>query len=109
MATPKITKISDADYEANVGKGCAVVKFYATWCGACKAIEPVYAALAGQYRRVQFFQVDVDQNTETVTKMNINAMPTFMFYVDGKHVPDYDIVGPRKVQLTQTLEVLNRQ
>eukprot|EP00543_Licmophora_paradoxa_P005132 CAMPEP_0202448318 /NCGR_PEP_ID=MMETSP1360-20130828/7146_1 /ASSEMBLY_ACC=CAM_ASM_000848 /TAXON_ID=515479 /ORGANISM="Licmophora paradoxa, Strain CCMP2313" /LENGTH=226 /DNA_ID=CAMNT_0049065839 /DNA_START=280 /DNA_END=960 /DNA_ORIENTATION=- len=37
-----------------------VVKFYAKWCGACKAIEPLYKRMAAEHRgNVKFVQVPV--------------------------------------------------
>jgi thiol-disulfide isomerase/thioredoxin len=38
----------------------AIVDFYATWCGPCHAIKPIYAKLATKYPKTRFFSVDVD-------------------------------------------------
>ena len=65
-----------------------VVKFTATWCGPCKAIKPVVKRLALANPDVIFAEVDVDTNDETSEKQGIKAMPTFVFYRDGKRVKE---------------------
>ncbi|GAB2211271.1 hypothetical protein Droror1_Dr00016564 [Drosera rotundifolia] len=38
-----------------------VVVFSATWCGPCRAIEPVYRAMAEWFTDVSFAKIDVDE------------------------------------------------
>lgn len=67
--------------------GSVVIDFYATWCGPCKRIAPMFEDLADKYYRViQFFKVDVDESPELVDAFEISAMPTFVFLKDGKVV-----------------------
>lgn len=57
-----------------------IVDFYADWCGPCKTIAPVFAALAEKESRpgkVQFVKCDVDSQQEVARKYGVSAyVPT---------------------------------
>lgn len=81
MAVRSITE--DAQFQTemtNAGTKLVVVDFFATWCGPCQRIAPVYAELSTKYPSVVFLKVDVDQCQETASREGISAMPTFIFY-----------------------------
>ena len=66
--------------------GSVVIDFFATWCGPCKRIAPMFEQLADEYTGVVFLKVDVDESAELVDRFEISAMPTFVFLKDGKIV-----------------------
>nr|2XBI_A Chain A, THIOREDOXIN [Schistosoma mansoni] len=67
-----------------------VVDFFATWCGPCKTIAPLFKELSEKYDAI-FVKVDVDKLEETARKYNISAMPTFIAIKNGEKVGD--VVG----------------
>jgi thioredoxin 1 len=65
-------------------KGIVVMDFYANWCGPCKRIAPAFETLAGTFKNATFLKVNVDESPDLTEQFDVNAMPTFVFLVDGK-------------------------
>jgi thiol-disulfide isomerase/thioredoxin len=110
MSSAKVTEINDSNFATVVAsKPRAIVKFYATWCGHCKGIAPLYTSLADKYTKVLFLQIDVDNNAESTQLLRVNGMPTFVVYINGKHEPKYDIIGADTEALKNLAEKLNNE
>lgn len=74
------------DYESHpeewvfAGSHPAVIDFYTTWCGPCKMMAPVVESLAQKYAgKVDFYKVDIDQESELAAVFGIRSIPTFLF------------------------------
>lgn len=66
-----------------------VADFYADWCGPCKAIAPSYEQLAKKHSLpdyLAFTKVNVDNVQQVAAEYGVSAMPTFMFFKNGKQV-----------------------
>lgn len=53
-----------------------VVDFYATWCGPCKVIAPVFEQLAKSETRpgkIVFAKVDVDAQSDVARQFSVSA------------------------------------
>ena len=66
--------------------GKVLVDFFATWCGPCKMLAPVFEELSGEMDNVNFFKVDVDQALDIARKYAITTVPTMMIFKDGEVV-----------------------
>lgn len=80
-------EISDDNFDSEIlqSENPAVVDFWAPWCGPCKAIGPILEELAGTFGdRIKFTKCNVDDNPGTPGKFGIKAIPTLIFFKDGK-------------------------
>ena len=61
-----------------------LVDFFATWCGPCKAMEPVIKDVAKTVAgKVRVVKVDIDKQQQIAQQYNVNAVPTFMIFKNG--------------------------
>ena len=85
-----------------------VVDFFATWCGPCAHISPVFEELEKKYPMLSFVKVDVDNSPEIVQQFGISSMPTFLFF-DGKESaekPVDTLIGASEKMLGSKVEKL---
>lgn len=58
----------------------AVIDFYATWCGPCKAVAPVLDELSKEYSgKINFYKVDTDAERELSSMFGIRSVPSLLF------------------------------
>ncbi|RMZ77708.1 hypothetical protein DV738_g4231, partial [Chaetothyriales sp. CBS 135597] len=87
--------------------GVVVLDCFATWCGPCKFISPYIEELSEspKYKdSVRFYKLDVDQVEDVAAELGIRAMPTFLFFKDGKKVDE--VVGANKPGIDKVLSGL---
>ncbi|XP_027331682.1 thioredoxin H1-like [Abrus precatorius] len=82
-------------------KKVVVVDFTASWCGPCRFIGPILAEIAKKTPEVLFLKVDVDELEIVAKEWSVEAMPTFLFFKEGKLVDK--VVGAKKEELQLTI------
>ena len=64
-----------------------LIDFFATWCGPCKMMEPVFTELKQELAgRVEFEKVDVDSDPVRAGQFRVMSVPTFVLEKDGREV-----------------------
>lgn len=104
----KALQVNEDSFESEVLKSSlpTLVDFWAPWCGPCKAIGPVIEELANEYEgKVKLVKVNVDDNHNIAAQYGIRAIPTLIFFKEGKLVNQ--ITGAvSKAALDQALQKL---
>ena len=76
------TKVYDisAKNPEYLGSKPAIVDFYASWCGPCRAISPVLEELAKEYGdKIVIYKVDVDASRDIAQAFGIRSIPAVLF------------------------------
>lgn len=69
-----------------ITKGRALVDFFATWCGPCKMLAPELVEFAERDPNITIVKVDVDKFNSLAAQYNVRAVPTLVYFNDGKIV-----------------------
>ncbi len=77
MATTDIT--SDNLQETLENHDMVVLDFWATWCGPCRQIAPVFEALSEEHTNIVFGKVNADDQSEIAAQYGVRGIPTLLF------------------------------
>lgn len=62
-------------------EGKVLVDFSAVWCGPCKKLAPIVNEIEQEYKgKVKVIRIDVDENPELATALQINSIPLLHIY-----------------------------
>ena len=79
--------VNSSEFNNEVKSGLVVVDFFATWCGPCKMLAPIFEELGKEYEgKVNFIKVDVDQSPDLAMKYKVASIPTIIVLKDGEKV-----------------------
>ncbi len=62
------------------------VQYAASWCGNCRIMKPKFKKLDRENENAVFVYVDAEKNIESRKMANVDNLPTFAAFKDGKFV-----------------------
>lgn len=80
----RIINTEEFNVEVENASETTVVDFFATWCGPCKMLAPVFDELSGDIDDAKFLKVDIDKSLELARKFQVTTVPTVIVFKDGE-------------------------
>jgi thioredoxin 1 len=78
--------VTDVNFEATMKNNkLALIDFWASWCGPCRALAPTIEELAKEYSgKALVGKLDVDENPVTAERFQVFSIPTMIIFKNGR-------------------------
>ncbi|MBN1431564.1 MAG: thioredoxin [Methanomicrobiaceae archaeon] len=86
MKNPGVVVVDELNFQSFLEENrFAVIDMWAEWCGPCRRVAPVIEELAHDYSgRITFGKCNTDENQSLAAAFSISAIPSLLFFSDGK-------------------------
>ncbi|MBT4855563.1 thioredoxin family protein [bacterium] len=82
----EVTTIEELNKYTGQGKPTAV-KFYASWCGPCQVVKPIFESLSKEYSDdMNFISINIDDARDIAQQYGVHSIPHIKIFKGGKEV-----------------------
>lgn len=80
----EIVSSSNFDTKVLQSKNPVVVDFYASWCGPCTRMSPIFDEVSREMgTSCTMVKVNIDEDRDLAIKYGVSSIPTLLFFKNG--------------------------
>ena len=82
-----------------------MIKFFASWCRACKAMSPKIDSISDEWPEVEFYEIMFDNNKKLCKSLGIKVLPFIEIVAGTNGKVESFSCGPSKISQLQVRKV----
>lgn len=106
-----LTHITNENYETEVKNSelPVIADYWASWCGPCQMMGPVFEELSADYEsKLKFAKVNVEEQQELASKAGVMGIPCLIIFNKGVEVDRIVGFAPKEILKQKIDAVLNK-
>jgi thioredoxin 1 len=85
-----------------------IIDFWASWCGPCMMMGPVFEQLSNDFKgKLKFAKVNVDENRDLAVKYSIQGIPALVVAKKGKEIDRIVGFAPKEVLKSKINDIIS--
>src|SRR6056297_641332 len=69
-----------------IQNGNVAIDFWATWCGPCKMLGPIFEEISNELENINFAKADMDEVGEEAMTFGVKGVPTIILFKNGEEI-----------------------
>ena len=84
-----------------------IIDFWASWCGPCQMMGPVFEELSGDYEnKIKFAKISTEEEQELANQFQIQGIPCLVIVKEGKEIGRISGFAPKEILKQKIDEII---